>query len=171
MLGMGRAQARIIKRDPVDWANLQMRVLVADRSNLIPFWTKCSCDKQLHEPLEDQDEFIHWRNWRAPKWFFMQPFTAPPYHRDTAWERMSEADSERVLLIVEDRFNHKLITALDNDVDRARIDLALTSPNLARRRRASLPIRTSITDVQSSRGTRMLAPSVSVIYGIGTVSP
>ena len=88
------------------------------------FWTKDACDKQPYDPSDDPDEAIYWTKWRAPKWFFMQPFANRPYDRATAWERMDEGESKHLLEVVEDRFNQRLIMALDDAVDATHIRLA-----------------------------------------------
>jgi hypothetical protein len=46
LLEIAAAQSRIINRDPVEWASLQIKVLVADESYGIALWTKNASDKQ-----------------------------------------------------------------------------------------------------------------------------
>lgn len=124
LFDIASAQSELLSTDPVEWASLQTKVLIADESHRIPLWTKDACDKQPYDPSGDADELLHWRNWRAPRWFFMQPFANWPYNRATAWERMDEGESERVLEEVEDRFNQRLVTALEKAVDETHVRLA-----------------------------------------------
>lgn len=124
LFDIASAQSALLSSDPVDWASLQTKVLVADESHRIPLWTKDACDKQPYDPSGNPDEAIHWAKWRAPKWFFMQPFASWPYDRATAWERMNEAESKQLLEEVEDRFNQRLIMALEKAVDENHVRLA-----------------------------------------------
>lgn len=124
LFDIASAQSALLNSDPVDWAALQTKVVVADESHMIPIWTKNACDIQPHDPSDTSDESIYWNKWRAPRWFFMKPFANPAYDRSTAWERMTETDSVLLLQEVEDRFNHRLIMALDNAVDETHVRLA-----------------------------------------------
>lgn len=124
---IGSAQSALLDGDAVNWATLQMKVLVADESHRIPLWTKDACDKQEND-LSDAEESIYWRKWRAPCWFFMQPFASRPYDQSAAWQRMNEADSKHLLEVTEDRFNQRLITALDKVVDETHVRLAKEKP-------------------------------------------
>lgn len=124
LFDIASAQSALLRSEPVDWASLQTKVLVADESHRIPLWTKDACDKQRYDASGDHDEMIYWRQWRAPGWFLMQPFANYPYDAATAWERMDENDSKHLLEVVEDRFNHRLIMALDKAADETHVRLA-----------------------------------------------
>jgi hypothetical protein len=124
LFDIASANLALLNRDPVDWASLQTKVLVADESHLIPIWTKYACDKQAHDPSGAFDEAIHWRKWRAPKWLLMQPFANWPYDQATAWERMDEHESKELLEGVENRFNLRLIMALEKAIGETHIRLA-----------------------------------------------
>jgi hypothetical protein len=123
-LDIASAQSALLNSDPVDWASLQTRLLIADESHRTPLWTKNTCDKQPYDPLDDPNEAIHWTKWRAPKWFFMQPFGSRPYDPITAWDRMDEGESRHLLEVIEDRFNQHLVMALEKAVDETHIQLA-----------------------------------------------
>lgn len=124
LLEISLAQPHLLGPDPVGWAELQTKVLVADETYRISLWTKDACDKQTHDPSNDSDETIYWNKWRAPKWLSMQPFANPPFDRVTAWDRKDEAESRHLLQVVEDRFNQRLITELEKAVDDAHVQLA-----------------------------------------------
>ena len=124
LFDIASAQSSLLSADPVNWARLETKVLVADESHRIALWTKDTCDVQPHEPSGDSDELIYWTKWRAPKWFFMKPFANRPYDRSAAWERIDENESKHLLEVVEDRFNQRLITALDRAVDETHVRLA-----------------------------------------------
>jgi hypothetical protein len=126
---IGSVQSALLDRDAVNWAMLQMKVLVADESHRIPLWTRDACDKQEYDSSEPE-ESIYWRKWRAPCWFFMQPFANRPYDRSAAWQRMNEADSKHLLDVAEDRFNQRLITALHKVVDETHVRLAKEKPGM-----------------------------------------
>jgi hypothetical protein len=113
------AQSTLIDRPPLDWATVQAKVLVADKSHGISLWLKSSCDK-----FELVGDDLEWNGWRAPRWFFMEPFGNAPYDRAQAWERMDEVDTERVLNVVEDQFNRLLVMELEKAVDEAHVELA-----------------------------------------------
>ena len=114
------AQATLIDRPPLDWAAVQVKVLVADKSHRISLWLKSSCDK--FELVDDE-------SWRAPRWLFMEPFGNQPYDRGHAWDRMNETETEHVQEVVEDRFNQLLVMELDRAVDEAHVELAIKAPN------------------------------------------
>ena len=118
LLEIAFAQSTIINRPPVDWADLEMRVLVADESYAILLWMIEACDGGW------SGDDIECRNWRAPKWLFMQPLASPPYDHVTAWERMDETETKKALNVIEDRFNQRLIMELEGAVDEAYITLA-----------------------------------------------
>ena len=124
LFDIGSARSALLRSDPVDWASLQTRVLVADESHRIPIWTKNACDKQPYDPSVGPIEAMKWTKWRAPKWFFMQPFANWPFDSATAWERMDEAKSKELLEVVEDKFNQRLIMALERAVDETHVQLA-----------------------------------------------
>lgn len=126
LLAISFAQSPLIGRDPVEWATLETKLMIAHESHRIPLWTKDTSDVQPHDP-NDTEESIYWTKWRAPRWFFMQPFATRPYDRSTAWERMDEAESKHLLEVVEDRFNQRLIMALEKVVDETHVRLAKQS--------------------------------------------
>jgi lambda repressor-like predicted transcriptional regulator len=121
--GIALAQSTLISRPPVEWAAIQAKVLVADESYGISLWLKFACDKESGA-VDD----IEWKSWRAPRWLFMQPFANHLYDRAKAWERMSEAETQHVLEVVEDRFNERLVTELEKAVDGAHIHQAMKPP-------------------------------------------
>src|SRR6185437_7991270 len=47
------AQSALIDRNPIDWASLQMKLMVADESHTISLWTKSACDVQPYDPSDD----------------------------------------------------------------------------------------------------------------------
>jgi hypothetical protein len=124
LFDIASAHSGLLSSDPISWASLQTKVLVADESHRIPLWTKDACDKQPYDPSGDPDEAIYWTKWRAPKWFFMRPFANRPYDAATSWERMDEGESKHLLEVVEDRFNQRLIMALEKAVDETHVRLA-----------------------------------------------
>jgi hypothetical protein len=66
------AQSTLINGSPVDWTEIQAKVLVADESHGISLWLKCTCDGSFEFIDEDLDVRIEngrfveaWQNWNA----------------------------------------------------------------------------------------------------------
>jgi hypothetical protein len=121
LLEIAFAQRSLIDLEPIKWAEMQSKVLIADESFRISMWLKWTCSEGSWLPSD-----LEWHNWRAPKWIYMKPFANSPYDRATAWEEVSEADSRRILDVVEDRFNLYLVIGVNDAIDEAHIKLAKT---------------------------------------------
>lgn len=117
------AQRSLIDLAPMEWAALQARILVADKSHGISLWLKSTCGDSSFPPDDD----LYWSSWRAPKWLFMEPFGNNPYDRSTIWEKMDESESMHALNSVEDRFNWGLITGLEKAIGQAHVELGKQS--------------------------------------------
>lgn len=115
------AQCALISGSPIEWTELQVKVLIADVSYRISQWVKCTCDNLLERIGND----LEWETWRAPKWLCMHPFANPPYDRAKAWERMDATDSNHMLEVIEDRFNGRLVMELQKAVDEAHVRLTI----------------------------------------------
>ena len=86
----------------------------------------------------------------------MQPFANWPYDRATAWERMYEAESKELLEVVEDRFNQRLIMALEKAVDETHVRMAKqVPPSLSHRAAKAAP---QVSAESLSKGGQLKIP-------------
>lgn len=94
-------QTGIIGASPVHWASLQTTDLIEREDRLVENWIKSVCDKQNDQNTNSDEEFmekiVFRTDWRAPRWLIMQPNGNSRYDPSTTWDRMSEADTKRIL--------------------------------------------------------------------------
>ena len=79
----------------MNWAELHAKDLISNQSYLTRNWIKTVCD--IQDFIEDMDEAIQWKNWRAPKLVVMTPSKFAHYEPDRIWERQDERTSLRWL--------------------------------------------------------------------------
>jgi hypothetical protein len=94
-------QNGLIGAAPVQWASLQTFDLIEVEDRLVEAWIKSACDKPSDcHPNNDQEfieKVVFRTDWRAPEWLAMQPNGNAIYDPSTAWERMNEDDTRRIL--------------------------------------------------------------------------
>lgn len=100
-LEISLGQSEIIGDAPVHWASLQITDLIECEDRLVEGWIKSVCDEQNDLSATGADDFfekiVFRADWRAPQWLIMQPNGNSRYDASSAWERMNESDTKRVL--------------------------------------------------------------------------
>jgi len=76
-LQMGIAHSAELKEHPVDWAKTHLSIVIDGNKYRVILWIKSVCDKQDYSKLlktdQETDDFIFWKDWRAPKLIYMRP--------------------------------------------------------------------------------------------------
>ena len=131
VLQIGRAHEQSLKREPADWAKAHLSILINGNKHIVRMWVQSVCDKQDYtRPLrtdQEFEDFIHWRDWRAPKLIYMQPSGNLPYDPSTAWTREDEVMTERLLEGLPGRVIQSLGFHLDRLTGSARVEAAKVS--------------------------------------------
>jgi hypothetical protein len=95
------SQDGLIGEAPAHWAFLQVFDLTEGEDRHVEEWVKSVCDGSSNVLPDTDKEFwekvVFRTDWRAPQWLIMQPNGNRLYSRATAWERMSEGDTRRIL--------------------------------------------------------------------------
>ncbi len=107
LLDIALANDRLLKGGPIEWAKLQLGLLIDDKERIVGRWIKNCCDQQ--EPSktttpDDMEEFVYWRTWRAPKLVHMRPSGNTPYDPASAWSREDEERTDQILRALSTRF-------------------------------------------------------------------
>ena len=121
-----------IDRNPTDWAEAELRQMMAETHNQAIAWIKAACDPQPSAgpgPLSDDeaDEVFTWRNWRAPRLIHMNPSGNTPYSSDEVWAREDEATTLRLLDGLSKRFSWSIDFHLRSIVGKAAVERAQRS--------------------------------------------
>lgn len=133
VLQIGRAHMEGLKQHPVDWAKSHLSMLINGNKHIVRLWIQSVCDKQdyTRPTRTDQefDDFIHWRDWRAPKLIYMRPSGNLPYDPSASWTREDEQVTEKLLESLSARVVQSLGFDLDTLAGRAHVELAKASRN------------------------------------------
>jgi pyrimidine deaminase RibD-like protein len=128
LLRIGVAHPEKLKSNPVEWARDHLRILLGDNAHLVKLWVKSVCDRHDVSMVSNNDQdfenFIFWRDWRAPKLIYMQPSGNLPYDPSTAWNREDEPTTEKLLNGLSSRFMQFLGFDLDKMAGDAHVELA-----------------------------------------------
>jgi hypothetical protein len=146
LLDIGLANSRLINGGPIEWAKLQLELLISGKERIVGRWIKSCCDQQ--EPSktttpEDMDEFVYWRTWRAPKFVHMQPSGNTPYDPPTAWSREDEERTDQILHALSERFLDSVRFYLEKIAGEAYVRLAKEGRQIDQRQ----PLLRSSTEV------------------------
>ena len=130
LLQIGMAHSVRLKEHPADWAKTHLSILLNGKKHVVKLWIKAVCDKQdISRPINTGrafDEFIFWRDWRAPKLIYMQPSGNLLYNSSTAWGREEGEMTERLLESLSGRFIQNLGFDLDRIAGEVHVELAKT---------------------------------------------
>jgi pyrimidine deaminase RibD-like protein len=130
LLQIGMAHSVILDEHPIEWAKTHLELLIEDNKHVVKLWIKSVCDNQDFAKAvrteKEIEDFIFWRDWRAPKLIYMQPSGNLRYEHSTAWNREDEAMTEKLLESLSSRFIQFLCFDLDDLVGQAHVDLAKT---------------------------------------------
>lgn len=133
VLQIGIAHMEGLKQHPADWAKAHLAMLINGNKHIVRLWIQSVCDKQdyTRPARTDQEfeDFIHWRDWRAPKLIYMRPSGNLPYDLSAAWTREDEQVTEKLLETLSARFVQSLGFDLDTLAGRAHVELAKTNRN------------------------------------------
>jgi hypothetical protein len=127
LLQIGIAHSASLKEHPTEWAKAHLSILLNGNKHVVKLWIRKVCDQQdLSKPLKTDkeiDEFIFWKDWRAPKLIYMQPSANLPYDPSTVWNREEEQMTERLLEYLSRRFIQSLGFDLEKITGDAHVDL------------------------------------------------
>jgi len=133
VLQIGIAHKEDLKQHPADWAKSHLAMLINGNKHIVRLWIQSVCDKQdyTRPTRTDQEfeDFIHWRDWRAPKLIYMRPSGNLPYDPSAAWTREDEQVTEKLLASLSARVVQSLGFDLDTAAGRAHVELAKMSRN------------------------------------------
>lgn len=127
LLQIGLSNADLLGQHPVEWAKMHAKLMIDHKPDRAKLWTKNVCDQQpmtKSTSPEDMDEFIYWREWRAPRLIVMQPSANVPYDAASAWHRENQENTERYLNGLSKRFMDGLVFHLDSVAGEAYVKLA-----------------------------------------------
>ena len=128
VLQIGIAHSARLKDHPAEWAKTHLSILISDERNAVKTWIKSVCDKlDFSKPLntdEEIEEFIFWKDWRAPKLIYMRPSGNRPYNSSVVWEREDAAVTEKLLEGFSGRFVQSLGFHLGKLLGDAHVELA-----------------------------------------------
>jgi hypothetical protein len=169
---ISRAQKGTIGQAPIEWAALQVRDLIEHGSRTINHWVKSACDKPDYDiksfDLKTTEELVFRTDWRAPKWLRMKPNGNAPYDPSTAWDRMDEDETRRVLKSLrEDQWVLSLEATLEQLVGSAH-------EVLAKRKTHAAPGSQEPAKVTTQQGTpknRLIDPRKELIAGLKARNP
>ncbi|MGC9970281.1 MAG: hypothetical protein ABSE56_06805 [Bryobacteraceae bacterium] len=151
LLQIGIAHSVRLKEHPADWAKTHLSILLNGNKHVVKLWIKAVCDKQDFSKLlkTDQgiDEFIFWKDWRAPKLIYMQPSGNLRYDHSTAWSREEEEMTEKLLESLSSRFIQFLGFDLEKIAGNAHVELAKTGAADDDRRFALMAIEEALKSV------------------------
>jgi pyrimidine deaminase RibD-like protein len=106
-----------LKEHPADWAKTHIRILIDENKHMVTLWIKSVCDKQdfskPHMTDQEREDFVFWKNWRAPKLIHMRPSGNLPYDPSAAWDREGEPMTNELL----DGLSGRVILSLSFDLD------------------------------------------------------
>src|SRR5260370_6385217 len=127
ILQIGLANVRMLNMRPVEWAKAHLNILITRNPQTIKSWIQSVCDKQDFSEglkLEDFEDFLWWRDWRAPKLIYMQPSGNLPYHPESAWTpREDESQTQKLLDGLSQRFLDSLGFRLNDIAGKAEVEL------------------------------------------------
>jgi pyrimidine deaminase RibD-like protein len=128
LLQIAIAHSATLNEHPVDWAKTHLSILIHRNRHVVKLWIKSVCDKQdfskAGKTEQEIEDFIYWKDWRAPKLVYMQPSGNLLYNPSIAWEREDEVMTERLLEGLSGRFIQFLGFDLDKFAGHAYVDLA-----------------------------------------------
>jgi len=131
VLQIGMAHMEGLKEHPSDWAKAHLAMLVNSNKHIVKMWIQSVCDKQDYtRPVrtdQEFEDFIHRRDWRAPKLIYMQPSGNLPYDPSAVWTREDEQLTEKLLESLSARVVQSLGFDLDTLAGRAHVELAKRS--------------------------------------------
>lgn len=95
--------------NPVEWAKSHLLILIRQERYRVKHWVKSACDRQQYTGIPDlnDEEWVYWNSWRAPKLIHMQPSGNTPYDSATAWDREDEPRTRQLLEGLPDRHNRR----------------------------------------------------------------
>lgn len=119
LLEISLSQEGLIGNASVHWASLHVTDLIEGEDRLVENWIKSVCDRPTDLAPANSEEFVHKvvfrTDWRAPRRLVMRPNGNAAYDCSTAWERMDESDTKRILKYLrESRWILLLESALTN---------------------------------------------------------
>ena len=130
LLQIGVAHSARLNEHPVEWAKAHLELLIKGNRHVVKLWIKSVCDKQDYAKAgrteQEYEDFIFWKDWRAPKLIYMQPSGNLRYELSTAWNREDEAMTEKLLESLSSRCIQFLCFDLDKLAGQAHVDLAKT---------------------------------------------
>jgi pyrimidine deaminase RibD-like protein len=130
LLQIAIAHSASLNEHPVDWAKTHLSILIDNNRHVVKLWIKSVCDKQDYSKADkteqEIEDFIYWKDWRAPKLVYMQPSGNLPYNPSSAWEREDEVRTEKLLESLSGRFIQFLGFDLEKFAGQAYVDLAKT---------------------------------------------
>lgn len=135
VLQIGLAHSATLKEHPADWAKTHLRTLIDDNKHRVTLWIRSVCDKQDYSKpnMTDQgwENFIFWKDWRAPKLIHMRPSGNLPYDPSTVWDREDEALSDKLLEGLSGRVVLSLSFYLERLAGDAHVEIAKASGSVA----------------------------------------
>ncbi len=133
ILQIGLANSKILSEHPVEWAKKHLTILINRKGRGLSLWIKSVCDEQDYSkalnPNQNLEDFMFWKDWRAPKLIYMRPSGNLAYNQETAWVREDEALTEKLLNGLSKRFTEFLQLDLDDIVGGAYVRLAKSGAN------------------------------------------
>jgi TIR domain/LGFP repeat len=127
VLQIAIAHSGSLREGPVEWAKTHLRMLLEAQKHGVRAWIKSVCDRQGPlEVAESFEEYIFWKDWRAPKLIYMQPSGNLPYDARAVWAREDEVRTEQLLSGLSERFIQFLGFDLDELAGNAHVELAKT---------------------------------------------
>lgn len=135
LLQIAMVHSASLNEHPVEWAKAHLSILINSKKHVVKLWIKSVCDKQDYSKMgktqQETEDFIFWRDWRAPKLIYMQPSGNLPYDSSTAWNREDEAMTEELLEGLSDQFILFLGFYLDKLAGDAHVGLAKTGASVS----------------------------------------
>jgi hypothetical protein len=127
-LQIGLAHSATLKKHPADWARTHLRILIDDNKHMVTIWIRSVCDTQDYSKPkttdEEWDDFIFWKDWRAPKLIYMRPSGNLTYEASAAWDREDEALTKKLLEGLSNRVVQSLSFYLDRLAGDAHVEIA-----------------------------------------------
>lgn len=128
LLNIAATHSAKLDEHPADWAESHLSMLINSKKHVVATWIKSVCDKQdLSKPFntpQETEDFIFWKDWRAPKLIYMQPSGNLRYDPITAWDREDEKKTGELLDALSGRFIEFLGFDLEKLVGDAHVALA-----------------------------------------------
>jgi hypothetical protein len=149
LVEIGRMNATTFSLHHVEWAKLQLQIVIRSEEHGVKRWIKEVCDNQDladSKTDEDFDELLFWKKWRAPRLVHMKPSGNTIYDQTTEWTRENEQRTQGLL----NSFSQNLLGFLEIELNHA---VGEAYVNFAKKEGATV--------VQKHENQRFVSPAVT----------